>query len=85
MFKLSLGDVGRGLLVAILAPLFVGVTTVLGAIINAPGFDVRAVEYGELFFSLINTSIVVSYGAGVGYILKNLLTNDEGKFLGIGK
>lgn len=83
MFKLSLGDWGRGIIVAILAPAFIAVTSVLGAIINAPGFDAWSVDYGALFHSLTNTLIVSSYGAGVGYILKNLLTNDEGKFLGI--
>lgn len=85
MFTLSWGDWGKGIIVAILAPAFVAITSVLGAIINAPGFDAWAVDYGALFHNLTNTLIVSSYGAGVGYILKNLLTTDEGKFLGLGK
>lgn len=85
MFKLSLGDWGRGLIIAILSPVVVAVLAVLGAIINAPGFDAWGVDYGALFHNLTNTLIVASYGAGVGYITKNLLTDDQGKFLGIGK
>lgn len=85
MFKLSLGDFGRGLIIAILSPAIVALLSVLGAIINTPGFDAWAVDYGTLFHNLTNTLIVASYGAGVGYITKNLLTNDEGKFLGLGK
>lgn len=83
MFTLKLRDFAIGLLMAILAPAFVAVTAVLGAVINAPGFDAWSVDYGTLFHNLVNTLIVVSYGSGVTYVLKNFLTADNGKVLGV--
>lgn len=84
MFKISLGDVGRGLIVAIAAPLFVTVSAVLGAVINAPGFDAWAVDYHMLFHSLVNTSVVASYGGFTGYIVKNFFTSSQGNLFGVG-
>lgn len=84
MFRLSLGDFGRGLLMAILAPVFVSLTAVLGAIINAPSFDVFAVDWVVLGHNLTNVLIVTSYGAGVSYIIKNFLTSTQGNFLTVG-
>lgn len=68
---------------AVAAPVAVALFAVLGAVINAPGFDVFTVAWGTLFHSLTNTLIVTSYGAGSGYILKNLLTDSNQNFLGI--
>lgn len=83
MFKISLGDVGKGLLMAILAPSFVALTAVLGVVIQAPGFDVFSVNWHVLGHNLINTEIVVSYGAFVGYLAKNFFTDNQGNLLGI--
>lgn len=68
---------------AVAAPAAVAIFAVLGAVINSPGFDVFTVAWSPLFHNLVNTLIVTSYGAGTGYILKNLLTDDNQNFLGI--
>lgn len=68
---------------AICAPAGVAILGVVGAIINAPGFDAFAVDYGVLFHNLVNTLIIASYAGGSGYILKNLLTDSNQNFLGI--
>lgn len=83
MLKITLGDLWRGLVMAVLAPVVVAVFAVLGAVITAPGFDVFAVAWVPLFKSLVNTFIVAGYSSGSAYILKNLLTDDQQNFLGI--
>lgn len=83
MFKLSWGDLWRGLVMAVLGPVSVAIFGVLGAVINAPGFDAFTVNYLQLFHDLTNTLIVASFSAGSAYILKNLLTDDKGNFVGI--
>lgn len=83
MLKLSLGDIWRGLVIAVLAPVAVAVFGILGAIINAPDFDVFKVEWLVLLKDLTNAMIVASYSAGSAYLLKNLLTDDKQNFLGI--
>lgn len=83
MFKLSLGDIARGLVMAVLGAVIIAVSGVLGAIITAPGFDVFAVNFVQLFKDLTNAIIVAAYSSGFGYLLKNLLTDDNQHFLGI--
>lgn len=72
MFKLSLGDVGRGLIVAILASVFVYLLTVL----NAPGFSFLTINYAEI--------ARISLASGIGYLSKQLLTSDQGNLLTVG-
>ena len=83
MFKLSVGDLWRGLVMAVLGSVAVAIFGVLGAVINAPGFDVFTVDFVSLFKNLTNAFIVASYSSGSAYILKNLLTDDNQNFLGI--
>lgn len=83
MFKLSLGDVWRGLLMAVFGPVMVAVFGVLGAVINAPNFDVFSVDFVSLFKNLTNAMIIASYSASSAYLLKNLLTDDDQNVLGI--
>ncbi len=80
MFKLSFGDFGRGVIVAVLSPVFIAITAVLSTIIVS-GFDVFSVDWASLGKSLINVSIISGYGGLVGYLGKNFLTGDSGKFL----
>lgn len=84
LFKISLSDIGRGLAVAVLGPLFVAVCAALGSIILAPNFDVFAVNWAALGHSLVNISIVASYGGFSGYISKQLITSSQGNILGVG-
>lgn len=83
MFKLSLGDIWRGLIMACLGPIAVAVFGILGAVINAQGFDVFSVDWVVVFKSLTNTFIIAAYSSGSAYILKNLLTDKNQNFLGI--
>lgn len=85
LFTLQWKDVLLGLVVAVASPLAMAVFSVIGAVVTAPGFDAWSVDYGILFHNLVNISIVVSYSSFTGYIIKNFLTTDSGKFLGIGK
>lgn len=83
MLKLSLGDLWRGLVVAVTSALMIAVIGVLGAVINAPHFDLWLVDWVGLGRALANSSTVAAFGAGSGYLLKNLLTDDQQNFLGI--
>jgi len=73
LFKLNLSDVGKGLLVAVLASVF----TWLASALNAPGFSWATIDW--------NTLIQVAMASGIGYIAKNFVTTEDGKILGIGK
>lgn len=83
MFKITLGDLWRGLLMAMLGPVIVAATAVTGAVILDPNFDAFSSDYLTLLRNLTNALIVASYSSGTGYILKNLLTDDNHDFLGI--
>ncbi len=83
MFKLTLGDLWRGLVMAVLGSVVVAIFGVLGAVITAPGFDVFTVDFISLFKNLTNVFIVASYSSGSAYLLKNLLTDSNQNFLGI--
>lgn len=72
MFKISLGDVGRGLVVAVLASVFV----YLLAILNAPGFSFLTIDYAEI--------ARISLASGIGYLAKQLMTSDQGNLLTVG-
>ena len=82
MFKLSLGDLWRGLVMAIIAPVSIAILGVFSRIITSD-FDVFSLDFVALFKELTNVFIIASYSAGSGYILKNLLTDDDQNFLGI--
>lgn len=68
---------------AVLGPVAVAIFGILGSIITAPNFDVFSVDWIILFKSLTNAFIVAGYGGFSGYILKNLLTDQNNNFLGI--
>jgi len=82
MFKLTLGDLFRGLVMAIIAPVTIAILGVFSRVITSD-FDVFSLDFIALFKDLTNVFIIASYSAGSSYILKNLLTTDEGNFLGI--
>jgi hypothetical protein len=83
MFKLSLGDLWRGLVMAVFGAGSVAVLGVVGAVVMEPGFDVFTTDFASLLKSLTNAMIVASYSSGSSYLLKNLLTDDRQNFLGI--
>jgi hypothetical protein len=82
MFKLKLGDLWRGLVMAILAPVTIAILGVFGSVITSD-FDVFSLDFIKLFKELTNVFIIASYSAGSTYLLKNLITDDNGDILGI--
>jgi len=82
MFKITLGDLFRGLVMAIIAPVTIAILGVFSSVITSD-FDVFSLDFIKLFKELTNVFIIASYSAGSSYILKNLLTTDDGNFLGI--
>lgn len=68
--KLDLKDFGKGFLVAVIA----AVLAKLGDYFNMPGFEITALNWGEI----ANIGIT----AGLAYLAKNLFSNSEGKVLG---
>lgn len=83
MFKLTTGDLFRGLVMAVIAPVMVALFVVLNRVILDPAFDVFSLDFIALLKELTNVFIVSSYSAGSSYLLKNLLTDDNQNFLGI--
>ena len=71
--KLNIGDVGRGLVVAVIG-VFLGS---LQQALETNGLDFASFDWG----AIINVSVI----AGVSYLMKNLATDSQGKVLGLGK
>ena len=82
MFKLSLGDVFRGLVMTVTGAVMVAVLGVFTRVITSD-FDVFSLDYIALLKELTNVIIIAGYSSGAGYLLKNLLTDDNQNFLGI--
>ena len=84
MFKLTLGDFFRGLLIAAMTPVMVAFLAVMNRVVTDPNFDVFSLDFVALLKELTNVFIVSACGGGSAYIIKNLLTDDNQNFLGIG-
>ena len=70
LFSLNWRDAGKGLTVAILAAIF----TWLAAVFNTPGFELASLDWAEL--------MRIATAAGMSYIVKNFISDREGKILG---
>ena len=68
--RLNARDFALGLIVAVLT----GVITFLAQTINAPAFDYATFDWAQL--------VGIALSAGIAYLSKNLLSDDEGKVLG---
>jgi hypothetical protein len=84
MFRLTIGDFFRGLLIAVMTPVMVAFLAVLNRVVTDPGFDVFSLDFVALLKELTNVFIVSAYGGSSAYIIKNLLTDSNQNFLGIG-
>ena len=73
LFRLSAQDFTKGVFVAVGAAVF----TSLGAAMNVPGFSFSAFDWGQL--------LQVAFASFLGYTSKNLLSDEKGKILGIGR
>lgn len=74
LLKISLLDVVRGAITAVCAAILIA----LAGIATQPGFDVFAVDWASTGRLIVNTSIPAFFG----YVMKNALTTNDGKFLG---
>ncbi len=72
--RLTSGDFMRGVVMAVLS----GVLLPLSAAIQTPGFSIDTANWHAILVLAANGAII----GFVGYIIKNLATNDQGKVLG---
>ncbi len=73
MYKLKLGDVGRGLITAV----FAAIVAWLYGVVNAPDFQIDmllSVDWGEV--------LKIALTSGMAYLMKNFFTDSEGKVFG---
>ena len=77
LFKLNLGDLGKGALTAFCA----GLIFALGSVVNQAGFDVFTANYAQVFVTAFNAGLAFF----VGYLSKQLLTDSSGQVLGFRK
>lgn len=75
LYKICSNDVVKGLVTAILAAVIMTVWSV----VSQNGFDAFATDWSEVAKSVINVSIVSFFA----YIIKNLLTDENGRVLGV--
>jgi hypothetical protein len=70
LFRLNLKDLSKGLVVSVL-----GAVLAFGAaILQAPGFSFAAIDWAGL--------IKVALGAGLAYLVKNFISDENGRVLG---
>lgn len=75
LYKLCSNDVVKGLVTAVLAAVIMTVWSV----VSQNGFDAFATDWTEVLKSVVNVSIVSFFA----YIIKNLLTDENGRVLGV--
>lgn len=83
--RLTQNDFVRGAVTALAGGALLAVGTILHGLITAPGFDVFMLDWGGLLHDTINAAIIGAEGGFGGYILKNLMTNQEGNIPALGK
>lgn len=74
ILTLNWGDVGKGLIMALLG----GLALPLDSALQTPGFSILTANWHTLGILALNGALV----AGASYILKNLLSTNDGKVLG---
>lgn len=82
MFSLQNSDWIRGLIVAGLAGFFISVASFAHSVVTAVGFDIFSLDWHEVIRNMVNMGIIGAEGGFAGYIGKNLLSNENGAFLG---
>ena len=71
--KLNSNDFIKGLVVAVIT----ATLTTFMNLLDSPEFSFTAIDW--------NSVARVAVTAGIGYLIKNFATDDQGKILGIGK
>ena len=72
MFSVNWKDVGKGLITAVLA----ATLSYFLQLLNAPGFSFYGINWADI--------MRIAFASGVGYIIKNFLSNSQGQFAGVG-
>lgn len=72
LLKLNFADLGKGALTAV----FTAVVLALGTAAQTGNFDLFTFDWASL--------LKLALSAGVGYLIKNTLSDVNGNFLGIG-
>ena len=70
LFRVGVRDLGKGLVVAVLSTVFLA----FGAALNAENFSFATFDYASL--------LQVAMASGMGYIVKQFITDSEGAILG---
>lgn len=70
MFKLNVRDVSKGFALAVIT----AVMTWLLQILDAPGFSVYQIDWTEIGR--------IAFAAGVSYLIKNYLSDGQGRIMG---
>lgn len=73
--KLGKNDLFKGAVTAV----FAAALTTLYGVVSQSGFDVFSADWG----SILNEAIRNSFTAFLAYLSKNLLTSEDGAFLGV--
>lgn len=74
MFNLNASDLLKGAVVAVLTALL----TAVAAVVLAPNFDVLGVDWVSVLHNMLNIATI----SFVGYLVKNLISDNQGKVLG---
>ncbi len=74
MFKLGSNDFVKGLATALIA----AVVVALAGIVQQPGFDIFAANWGGIGGQMLNIAIVTF----IAYMSKNFISDSQGKVLG---
>lgn len=82
MFSINVNDVVKGGVTAVLAGLALAVFSVLNGVFQAPGFDVFSVNWVAVGHAAVNAAIVGAQAGFSGYVMKNYLSDSQGKVLG---
>lgn len=75
MYKLGGNDFFKGAVTAV----FTGVVVTLYSLVTQADFNVFTADWGRILNDVMN----VGFAAFLGYIGKNFLSDEEGKFAGI--
>ncbi len=71
LFRINLGDLGRGILVAVLSTVFLA----FGTALSAENFSFASFDYASL--------LQVAMASGMAYVVKNFVTSEQGNLLGM--
>ena len=74
MFRISLSDVQKGLVMAVLA----GFALPIAAAFQTPGFDLFSANWNEIITLAVNGAVI----GFITYLTKNFFSTEDGKVLG---